>query len=255
MAKGQKTAHDAEPENAKLDLSAAQVAGSSLATVAAALLASRLGVYGTILGAGVVSVVATAGGPVVQHFFRRTGDRLRGTARPRTRPVPPPGGPEETAPCGEFGAATVHGTRVRGWKRTAVAAGAACALGLGALGSYEAIAGTSVSADGGTILSAGTRTAPDHRPSPPPGPHRTPGTGGTRGATPDTSTGPDPSGPHGGGGRGAVPTPTPADPGDPTPSPTPAQPTPTPEPTSPPAPSAPPDPAGPTPSGQGPTAP
>ncbi|MFD7029993.1 hypothetical protein ACFWAR_18320 [Streptomyces sp. NPDC059917] len=76
------------PEKKKLDLSAAQVAGSSLATVAAAVLASKLGVYGTILGAGVVSVVATAGGPVIGHLFRRTGDQLRESARPKARQVP-----------------------------------------------------------------------------------------------------------------------------------------------------------------------
>ncbi|MFG2993493.1 hypothetical protein ACGFZK_30065 [Streptomyces sp. NPDC048257] len=140
MAMGQKAARDVEdePENEgkKLDLSAAQVAGSSLATVAAALLASKMGVYGTILGAGVVSVVATAGGPVIQHLFRRTGDQLRESARPRARQVPLPREESRTAPttdaprtpqaaeaagtpvtggaAEEFGAATVHGTRVRG---------------------------------------------------------------------------------------------------------------------------------------------
>ena len=30
--------------------------------------------YGTIIGAGVVSVVATTGGSIFQHLFRRTGD-------------------------------------------------------------------------------------------------------------------------------------------------------------------------------------
>ncbi|MFD9677992.1 hypothetical protein ACFWAO_39605, partial [Streptomyces sp. NPDC059981] len=149
----------------------AQIAGSSLATVAAALLASKLGVYGTILGAGVVSVVATAGGPVIQHVFRRTGDQLReSAARPRARRVPPSGAaqppPEDAAASGEFGAATVHGTRVRGWKRTAVASGAAFALAIGGLGTYEAVAGTSVSKGGDTLLSAGTRKAADHRPAP-----------------------------------------------------------------------------------------
>jgi hypothetical protein len=34
-------------------------------------------VYGTILGAGVMSVVATCGGSVFQHFFRRTGEQIR----------------------------------------------------------------------------------------------------------------------------------------------------------------------------------
>ena len=33
--------------------------------------------YGTFIGAGVVSVVATCGGTVFQHLFKRTGEQLR----------------------------------------------------------------------------------------------------------------------------------------------------------------------------------
>ncbi|MFJ6796934.1 hypothetical protein [Streptomyces sp. NPDC091268] len=220
-----------------LELSVAQVAGSSLATVAAALLASRLGVYGTILGAGVVSVVATAGGPVIQHLFKRTGDQLRGSARPRARRVPEahPAPERGSAPAREeFGAATVHGTRVRGWKRTAVASGAAFAIALGGLGAYEAVAGTSISADGSTIRSAGTRKAPDQKPPRPeeqPG-HREKGEQDGRGGkgtpAPDSGASASPSDPHGG--RGPSPDPSPSDPGGPTPTPTPTPPGPGPTP-------------------------
>ncbi|MET9320512.1 hypothetical protein ABZX75_10040 [Streptomyces sp. NPDC003038] len=251
---GQKATRDVEPERkpekkpeGKLDLSAAQVAGSSLATVAAALLASKLGVYGTILGAGVVSVVATAGGPVIQHFFRRTGDQLRGTAaRPKTGQVPAPhaaGAP----PAAEFGAATVHGTRVRGWKRTAVASGAAFALAIGGLGTYEAMAGTSVSADGRTLLTGGAATAPDHKPDPPkedggggvkpgplqPGNDGKPEKGGKSGESPGPDTSPDTSADpsRSSGGRGPAPEPSRSAPVDPTPSPSPSKHTPTPTPT------------------------
>ncbi|WP_260618433.1 MULTISPECIES: hypothetical protein [Streptomyces] len=243
------TADTDEQGRRKLDLSATQVAGSSLATVAAALLASKMGVYGTILGAGVVSVVATAGGPVIQHLFRRTGDQLRGSTRPRGRQVPPPQG-EAPPPPGEFGEATVHGTRVRGWKRTAVASGAAFALALGGLGTYEALAGTSVSSDGRTLLSGGSRTAPDHRPAPPKpdpdgdgrggtdrkgrpgGEEGRSGTEGPDGQTPGSGTSPSPSGSHGG--RAPSPGPTPSGSGgptDPAPSPTPSKQSPGPGPT------------------------
>ncbi|MFE9427273.1 hypothetical protein ACFYNO_30375 [Kitasatospora sp. NPDC006697] len=61
----------------RIDLSMAQVAASALATVAGAVLASGLGVYGTIAGAAVVSIGATCGGAVFQHLFRRTGEQLR----------------------------------------------------------------------------------------------------------------------------------------------------------------------------------
>ncbi|MFE9481023.1 hypothetical protein ACFYNM_20770 [Streptomyces spororaveus] len=213
---GQKAARgvEGEPEKKKLDLSAAQVAGSSLATVAAALLASKMGVYGTILGAGVVSVVATAGGPVIQHLFRRTGDQLRESARPRARQVPPPR--EESAASGtatartateEFGAATVHGTRVRGWKRTAVASGAAFAVAIGGLGTYEAMAGTSVSSGGGTLFSGGTRTAGTERTAPP---REEPGGEGTGGRAPGAGTSPSPSPPEPSGGRSPSPGPSPS---------------------------------------------
>ncbi|MFG2974108.1 hypothetical protein ACGFYY_14080 [Streptomyces sp. NPDC048331] len=237
MAMGQEATRDAEDElEKKLDLSAAQVAGSSLATVAAALLASKLGVYGTILGAGVVSVVATAGGPVIQHLFRRTGDRLRAGARPGDRRVPPPreeskaaDTPTTGAVGEEFGEATVHGTRVRGWKRTAVASGAAFAIAIGGLGTYEAMAGTSVSDGGGTLFSGGTRKASQDRPTPPPqesggeekgGEEK--GGGRKDGRTPGPGTSPSPS--PSSGGRSPSPGPHPSDSGSPTAStgPTPA---------------------------------
>ncbi|MFD3543181.1 hypothetical protein ACFWUQ_27300 [Streptomyces sp. NPDC058662] len=240
---------DAEPEKKKLELSAAQVGGSSLATVAAALLASRMGVYGTILGAGVVSVVATAGGPVIQHVFRSSGDRLRGVLRSGGRPatgdapVRPPGegavAPRQVRPPEGFGAATVHGTRVRGHRRTAAAAGLAFALAIGGIGAYEAVAGTSVSADGATVLSGGTRKAPDHRPDPP---AREPGGGaGEKGGTPGPQPSPRPSGSPRGDGRGPEPSGPPSTGPGPGTTPTPTAPA-TPSPSDPPT-------AGPSPSG------
>lgn len=251
MAMGQKATQDVEPDGKKLDLSVAQVAGTSLATVAAAVLASQLGVYGTIGGAAVVSVVATAGGPVIQHFFRRTGDQLRGTVRPGARQVPlraeeklPDGTillravPADPEPGGDFGRGTVHGTRVRGWKRTAVAAGAAFAIAIGGLGTYEAIAGTSVSSDGRTLLTGGAGTARDHKDE---DRKQEPGTGDKGregGGTPESGTpSPHPSGSRSGGGDGGrSPSPEP----DASPSGTPSPPvTPSPPPVTPSAPVSP----------------
>ncbi|MDT3397693.1 hypothetical protein RKE29_13710 [Streptomyces sp. B1866] len=192
-------------------MSLAQVAGSAVAAVAAAVLASRLGVYGTIAGAGVVSVVATAGGPFFQHVFRRTGQRLgevaaagRGGARGACGDGPRPG---------EYGAATTYGTRLRGWRRPAVATAAVFALAMGALTGIEWLSGGPVSDvwgrdDGGTTLSRGVRggfpdraARPDKpRPAPSPGPSdpsapagrsRPPAPSGPGGATPS----PGPSGP------------------------------------------------------------
>ncbi|MDY0813221.1 hypothetical protein SM793_17660, partial [Kitasatospora purpeofusca] len=76
----------AEEGRRRIDLSATQVAASALATVVGAVLASELGVYGTILGAAVVSIGATTGGALFQHLFRRTGEQLRGGGGPPPRP-------------------------------------------------------------------------------------------------------------------------------------------------------------------------
>jgi hypothetical protein len=87
----------AKPEKAasagregKLDLNVPQVAGSAVAAIVAAKLASNLGVYGTIVGAGVVSVLGTCGGSILQHIFRRTGRQVQEVAvqaRPGVRRV------------------------------------------------------------------------------------------------------------------------------------------------------------------------
>ncbi|GAA2625755.1 hypothetical protein [Streptomyces axinellae] len=83
--------HDEEGSKKRrsLDLSLPQVLGSAVAAVVAAFAAGQLGVYGTFLGAGVVSLVATSGGPIFQHFFSRTGEQLKEVAvPPKARQVP-----------------------------------------------------------------------------------------------------------------------------------------------------------------------
>ncbi|MEV5981760.1 hypothetical protein [Streptomyces sp. NPDC052114] len=91
-SKDQESKDSGEPgEKRRLDLSVPQVAGSAIAAVVAAKLASNLGVYGTILGAGVVSAIATCGGTIFQHFFKRTGEQIRDVtvqAKPKARQVP-----------------------------------------------------------------------------------------------------------------------------------------------------------------------
>lgn len=64
-------------EPRRLELSITQVVASALAAVAAAAASARLGVAGTFVGAGVVSVVATISSAVVGHSLRRTNERVR----------------------------------------------------------------------------------------------------------------------------------------------------------------------------------
>ncbi|MEU9983499.1 hypothetical protein [Streptomyces sp. NPDC050856] len=200
-----------EGEKKRLDLSAAQVAGSAVAAVLAATLASKMGVYGTIAGAGVISVIATCGGSVFQHLFKSTGERVRvvtvqaaapvkgrraplgsrrrGPAAGATAPLPsdvPPAGD------GQFGAATVHGARVRGWKRPVLAAALVFFLAMAGITVYELAAGQDLSGGKGTTVSSVVRggdarpepSSPD--PAPDPG-HEDgrPGHGPDPGGTPD----------------------------------------------------------------------
>ncbi|MFF2848543.1 hypothetical protein ACFVT5_19785 [Streptomyces sp. NPDC058001] len=170
----------------RLDLSVPQVAGSAVAAVVAAKLASNVGVYGTILGAGLVSAVATCGGSVFQHFFKRTGEQIRDAAvqtKPGARQVP--------VTEDGFSEGTVYRARVRGWsgwKRPLVAAGLVFGVTMGGITTYELVAGEPF--DGGskgtTIGDAFTgqrgKSGPDGTPSPSTDPSRSPsGDGGASG--------------------------------------------------------------------------
>lgn len=218
----------------RLELSVPQVAGSALAAIAAAVFASKLGVYGTIIGAGVVSVIATCGGTVFQHLFRRTGDQIREVSvqvKPKARQVydaePDPAARSRQGPAAEdeFGGSTTYGTRVRGWKRPVMAAGVVFAVAMLAITGYELAAGQDLSGGKGTTFSSVVRggdsgrdsspdgpeeprdggpTPSDSGPSDTPTPTPTPSAPGT-GQSPDT---PEPGGPSTG------PTPEPSRPDD-----------------------------------------
>ncbi|MFI7290852.1 hypothetical protein ACIBRY_30035 [Streptomyces anulatus] len=315
-----------------------------MAAVAAAVLASQLGVYGTIAGAGVMSVVATCGGSVFQHFFRRTGEQIRevtvqvtnpegrqvtvhtrettpaghrgaarrpepeqaedattvlptvdpgavpevipdpestqllkpvdtdrtqlldlGDARTRMLRVPPGAGAETGADRTQllpqaavgttvgddaFGEGVTHGTRLRGWKRPALAAAAVFAVSMAGITAFEMISGNDLSGGQGTTLSSVVRGGGGDRDPGPAGPTPSGNTGrdgeedeqrptpdGGTGSAPATDRGdgssesPDPGTGTGTGGEdpgtGSTPTPTPSgsgggtapDPAPPTPSP------------------------------------
>ncbi|BCM70014.1 MULTISPECIES: hypothetical protein [Streptomyces] len=211
----------------RIDLSVPQVAGSALAAVVAAKLASYFGVYGTILGAGVVSVVATCGGSVFQHFFKRTGEQLREktvvAARPRERaPVAP----------GEFTEGTVYRARVKSWRRPLVAAALVFGVTMAGITAYELVSGSSFSGGRGTTVSdavtgrGSSGAKSDDRPAPSgtPSPEHTPSADG--GTTRDTAPTPghSPNGEPGGepgGTPGDEPSGAPATPATPT-APTPS---------------------------------
>jgi hypothetical protein len=67
-----------ENEPQRLNLNVTQVVGGALAAVTSAIVASRFGVGGTLVGAGLASVVSTTGATVYSHMLRRTGSKARG---------------------------------------------------------------------------------------------------------------------------------------------------------------------------------
>ncbi|MBB1245522.1 hypothetical protein GL263_18435, partial [Streptomyces durbertensis] len=162
------------PENRRsIDLTFTQVAASALAAVVAALIAGRLGVYGTIIGAGVVSVVATTGGPLFQHLFRRTGEGVRDQVMTTVR-RPLPVRVDSTALAEESAAprrrAVVEPAPVarrRGRRGLALTAVLAFVLALGGLTLYELVSGTNVSGGRGGTTSVGQVLEREpHRPAP-----------------------------------------------------------------------------------------
>ncbi|MFI8519164.1 hypothetical protein ACIGEZ_15225 [Streptomyces sp. NPDC085481] len=181
------------------------MSGSAVAAVLAAKLASTLGVYGTILGAGVISVIATCGGPVLQHLFKRTGEQMREAATVSARPQAPqaPARHQGAAPGEEFGAPTTHGTRVRVLKRSALGAAVVFVLAMGGITAYELTSGQDLSGTKGTTTfgtavgghgagQGGERSsrkdAPDSTPSDGGQRERTDGGSPTPGSTPGTGT-------------------------------------------------------------------
>jgi hypothetical protein len=63
----------------RLELSLTQIVASALAAMTAAVLASYLGVAGTVIGAAVFSIIGTSGSAIYSHSIRRTKARLRRT--------------------------------------------------------------------------------------------------------------------------------------------------------------------------------
>ncbi|MER7708262.1 hypothetical protein ABTX81_35905 [Kitasatospora sp. NPDC097605] len=159
----------------------AQVAASALATVVGAVLASELGVYGTILGAAVVSIGATTGGAVFQHLFKRTGEQLRGavdrTAGPgqlanglRQAPEPAPAA-DPPVPAQWSTPRVVRARRRWTWKSYAAVSALVFTLAMVPILAFELATGQPVSAtvkgESGTGTSIGGRV--DRKPTVPPG--------------------------------------------------------------------------------------
>ncbi|WP_141211250.1 superantigen-like protein SSL4 [Enemella dayhoffiae] len=69
------------PREPLLGLSVPQLAGGALAASTAAAIGSQLGVAGTIVGAGVVSIICAVAGAVYTRTLKHTGARVSGLVR------------------------------------------------------------------------------------------------------------------------------------------------------------------------------
>jgi hypothetical protein len=70
---------DNKAKKPRLNLTTSQVAASALAACCASIVASYLGVAGTVIGAAVGSVAATTGAAIYGHLFRTSGDKIKQT--------------------------------------------------------------------------------------------------------------------------------------------------------------------------------
>jgi len=89
-----------QPDEKRVNLRTTQVVAGSLASVTSAVAASSLGVGGTLVGAGVGSVVATVGSAVYEHYLDRTRRQVRSVVlrRPGQNGRPADRWPDATVP-------------------------------------------------------------------------------------------------------------------------------------------------------------
>jgi hypothetical protein len=152
-----------------------QVVAGALAAVTAALIGSTMGVAGTVVGAGLASVISTVGGAVYLRSIQRTRESVR-TVRAKVvgrsggatvlvsdeDPEEPAGAEVEAAPGEaepERSDQPPSGRRRR-WPTLVVTTVAAFALGMLAITGVEWLRGESLSGGSGTTF--GSIVAPHH---------------------------------------------------------------------------------------------
>ena len=205
----------------RLELSGTQITASALAAISSAVAASYLGVAGTVLGAGVGSIIATISTALYQHSLQRTNATLkkvvpvptvvvRQTPGRRSEPADPTAVPDLAAPEPAEGS-TAPKARPR-WARLAVAAAVVFVVALGSITALEMFVGGSLSSlvrggdRNGTTIGGVVRPGPDTDTDTPEVTPSTPApTSSSPAATPDpvtptpapTTSAPEPPAPSG----------------------------------------------------------
>jgi hypothetical protein len=232
------------PERARLEINVVQVAASALAAITSAVLLSTVGVAGTIIGAAIGSVCATAGSALYSYSIRASRERVaRAQAaafarmqaaragmftRPMDRPDAGqgdrPDAPASLEPSEKEPPAWREALRRLPWKRVALIAVGVFVVVMILIVGFELITGKAVSQYTGGTKQGGAGTSipgwggtskPSHTPTPTPTPSSSP----TQPATSvvpsaGTSTSPSPT--------TTATTPAPSAPPTPTPTPTPS---------------------------------
>lgn len=136
----------------------AQVLAAALAAITAAFLGSSLGVYGTVIGAGVVSLATTVGG----EFYLRSLDRTkRAVKRTKAEAVDASAESAESRADGADGpAGEPRSGRLGRWPVLAGASVVAFALGMAAVTGIEALTGSSLSGEDGKTVTNMLRGGP-----------------------------------------------------------------------------------------------
>jgi hypothetical protein len=232
------------PERSRLEINYVQVVASALAAISSAVLLSTVGVAGTIIGAAIGSVFATAGSAIYSYSIRLSHERVaraQAAAFARmqaarvgvlTRPMGRPDAgeadsPDQAAPPVEKEPpAWREALRRLPWKWIALIAVGVFVVAMILILCFELIVGRSVSQITGGTKDTGHRTSipglgsskPAHTPTPTPTPSSSP-TQPTTSVSPSagTSTSPSPAARA----RQSATTAAPSAPATPTPTPTP----------------------------------
>lgn len=136
-----------------MEVSGIQLTATVLAAVTGALLASSLGVVGTITGTAVASAASTLGTAVYRHYLGRTRERIRDVAPVIVRQARwrPSAGTGANAPARVYDQIDVvdvpvdRSGRRRVWRRYGVPALAAFVLVLACITGFELAAGKPIS--------------------------------------------------------------------------------------------------------------
>ncbi|QUQ69554.1 hypothetical protein [Kutzneria sp. CA-103260] len=136
---------DKENGTNRLDIKPTQVTAGALAAVTAAVLGSKLGVAGTVAGAGLASVVGTVGTAMYERSIHAAKDRV--TSRIKQE-EPPAGASHDAETVRLMVEPPKQETGKRRWPKMVAATVVAFVLGMGVLTVVELVGGQASSGNG-----------------------------------------------------------------------------------------------------------